>query len=331
MALGAGTGSEANLRAMRLTFILPALDEAAGLMATLSPLQPLRAQGHEVILVDGGSRDGTPDLAAPWVDRVLTAPWGRARQMNTGAAVAQGEALVFLHADTRLPADAVALIQAALRQRLWGRFDVLIAGRPWVLKVVALLMNLRSRLTGIATGDQAIFVRREVFIAVGGFPDQPLMEDIALSRRLKRLGPTACLWQRVLTSGRRWESQGPWRTILLMWRLRFDYWRGVPAESLAVRYRLPAQTEAVTRLAARQTEVQVEGRAARPADGRFQGMETAAGPAEGRLQGTETADGPAAGPTAMPAAEPAAGPAARQVDVQVDGQAASPSDERRSQ
>ena len=298
---------------MRLTFILPALDEAAGLMATLSPLQPLRAQGHEVILVDGGSRDGTPDLAAPWVDRVLTSPRGRARQMNAGAAVAQGEALVFLHADTRLPADAVALIQAALRRRLWGRFDVLIAGRPWVLKVVALLMNLRSRLTGIATGDQAIFVRREAFTAVCGFPDQPLMEDIALSQRLKRLGPPVCLRQRVLTSGRRWESQGPWRTILLMWRLRFDYWRGVPAEVLAARYRLPAQTEAVTRLAARQAEVKVEGRAARPA--------------EGRLQGTKTAAGPAAGPTARPAAEPAARPAVRQVD----GQAASPSDERRSQ
>ncbi len=331
MALGAGTGSEANLRAMRLTFILPALDEAAGLMATLSPLQPLRAQGHEVILVDGGSRDGTPDLAAPWVDRVLIAPRGRARQMNTGAAVAQGEALVFLHADTRLPADAVALIQAALRRRLWGRFDVLIAGRPWVLKVVALLMNLRSRLTSIATGDQAIFVRRKAFTAVGGFPDQPLMEDIALSQRLKRLGPPVCLRHRVLTSGRRWESQGPWRTILLMWRLRLDYWRGVPAEALAARYRLPAQTEKVTWLAARQAEVQVEGRAARPADERCQGTETAAGPAEGRLQGTETAAGPAAGPTARPAAEPAAGPAVRQVDVQVDGQAASPSDERRPQ
>ena len=235
---------------MRLTFILPALDEAAGLITTLSPLQPLRAQGHEVILVDGGSQDGTPDLAAPWVDRVLTAPRGRARQMNAGAAAAQGDALVFLHADTRLPADAVALIQAALRQRLWGRFDVRIAGRPRVLKLVALLMNLRSRLTGIATGDQAIFVRREDFTAVGGFPDQPLMEDVELSQRLKRLGPPACLRQRVLTSGRRWESQGPWRTILLMWRLRFDYWRGVPAEALAARYRPPAQTETRARSAA---------------------------------------------------------------------------------
>ena len=229
---------------MRLSLILPALDEAAVIPATLASLQPLRALGHEVILVDGGSTDGTPTLAAPGVDRVITAPRGRARQMNAGAAQAQGEALVFLHADTRLPEGAGALVSDALQQRLWGRFDVRITGRPWVLRVVAALMNVRSRLTGIATGDQAIFVRRATFAALGGFPDLPLMEDIALSRRLKRLGPPACLRQRVTTSGRRWESQGPWRTILLMWRLRFDYWRGVPAESLAGRYRLPAQPPA---------------------------------------------------------------------------------------
>ncbi len=227
---------------MRLSFILPVLDEVAGLLDTLVPLQPLRRQGHEVILVDGGSRDGTPALAAPWVDRVLAAPRGRARQMNAGAAQAGGESLVFLHADTRLPEDAAPLIQAALRERLWGRFDVRIRGRLRLLKLVARLMNLRSRLTGIATGDQVFFVRREVFSALGGFPDQPLMEDIELSKRLKRRGPPACLRQRVLTSGRRWESQGAWRTIFLMWRLRFDYWRGVPVEALAARYCLAAQT-----------------------------------------------------------------------------------------
>ena len=264
---------------MRLTFILPALDEAAGLMATLSPLQSLRAQGHEVILVDGGSRDGTPDLAVPWVDRVLTAPRGRARQMNAGAAATQGEALVFLHADTRLPEDAAPLIQGALRERLWGRFDVRITGRPRVLKLVARLMNLRSRLTGIATGDQALFVRREAFTAVGGFPDQPLIEDIELSKRLKRLGPPACLRQRVLTSGRRWESQGPWRTILLMWCLRFDYWRGVPAEALAARYCLPARTQTV----------------ASPTDERCQLTDTVASLPDVRCQWTE--------PTARPTDE----------------------------
>ncbi|MGB7550353.1 MAG: TIGR04283 family arsenosugar biosynthesis glycosyltransferase [Chromatiaceae bacterium] len=229
---------------MRLSLILPALDEAESIPATLACLQPLRALGHEVILVDGGSTDGTPTLAAPRVDRVITSPRGRARQMNAGAAQAQGEALVFVHADTHLPEGAGSLISDALQHRLWGRFDVRIAGRPWVLKVVAALMNGRSRLTGITTGDQAIFVRRDTFAALGGFPDLPLMEDIALSRRLKRLGPPACLRQRVTTSGRRWESQGPWRTILLMWWLRFDYWRGVPAESLAGRYRPPAQPPA---------------------------------------------------------------------------------------
>ena len=227
---------------MRLSFILPALNEAAIIPATLASLQPLRALGHEVILVDGGSTDGTPTLAAPGVDRVITAPRGRARQMNAGAAQAQGEALVFLHADTHLPEGADALVRDALQARLWGRFDVRITGRPWVLRVVAALMNVRSRLTGIATGDQAIFVRRATFAALGGFPDLPLMEDIAISKGLKRLGPPACLRQRVTTSGRRWETQGPWRTILLMWRLRFDYWRGVPPEALAGRYRLSAQT-----------------------------------------------------------------------------------------
>ncbi|MFZ1539062.1 MAG: TIGR04283 family arsenosugar biosynthesis glycosyltransferase [Chromatiaceae bacterium] len=229
---------------MRLSLILPALNEAAGILATLASLQPLRAQGHEVILADGGSSDDTPALAAPWVDRVIIAPRGRARQMNAGAAQAQGEGLVFVHADTRLPEGAGILISNSLQHRLWGRFDVRIAGRPWVLRVVAAFMNRRSRLTGIATGDQAIFVRREIFAALGGFPDLPLMEDIALSKHLKRLGPPACLRQQVLTSGRRWETQGLWRTILLMWRLRFDYWRGVPAESLAGRYYLQAKPPA---------------------------------------------------------------------------------------
>jgi rSAM/selenodomain-associated transferase 2 len=221
---------------LRLSIVIPTLDEAAGLVPALAALQPLRALGHEVIVADGGSADGTPDLAAPLADLVLTAPRGRARQMNAGAAQARGEALVFLHADTRLPAAAEGLIAGALGARCWGRFDVHIAGRPRLLRLIAALMNLRSRLTGISTGDQAQFCTRAAFAAVGGFPDQPLMEDIELSVRLKRLGPPACLRARVVTSGRRWETQGPWRTLLLMWRLRFDYWRGVPAESLAGRY-----------------------------------------------------------------------------------------------
>ena len=221
---------------MRLSIVVPTLDEAADIVPTLARLHPLRAAGHEVIVVDGGSTDGTAALAAPLADQVLTARHGRAPQMNAGAARARGDALLFLHADTCLPERAAELVAAALCRRPWGRFDVRIAGRPRVLRLVAALMNLRSRVTGIATGDQAIFVRRSAFAAVGGFPDQPLMEDIELSRRLKRLGRPACIGERAVTSGRRWETQGPWRTILLMWRLRLDYWRGVPAERLAERY-----------------------------------------------------------------------------------------------
>lgn len=224
---------------MKFSFIVPTLNEAEGIVATLAVLQGWRALGHEVIVVDGGSLDATRSLARPLADQVKLAPPGRARQMNAGAATAQGEVLVFLHADTRLPAKALEAMRTGLRSHLWGRFDVAIAGRARVLRLVAVLMNLRSRLTCIATGDQAIFVTRAAFAAVGGYPEQPLMEDIELSKRLKRLGPPACLHDRAITSGRRWETHGPWRTILLMWRLRFDYWRGVPVERLASRYHAP--------------------------------------------------------------------------------------------
>jgi rSAM/selenodomain-associated transferase 2 len=169
---------------------------------------------------------------------VQTAPRGRASQMNAGAAVATSGVLLFLHADTQLPADAQALVEQALRSHAWGRFDVAIDGRSRWLPLVAALMNLRSRASGIATGDQAIFMRRDAFDAVGGFADQPLMEDIELSRRLRaRFGAPACLRAKVLTSGRRWDERGAWRTIALMWRLRLLYRLGVPAERLAAQYR----------------------------------------------------------------------------------------------
>ncbi|NCS66681.1 MAG: glycosyl transferase [Hydrogenophilaceae bacterium CG1_02_62_390] len=223
-----------------LSIVIPALNEADTIVATLARLQALRAGGHEVIVVDGGSTDATVARAEPLADRILAAPRGRARQMNAGAAVARGDVLVFLHADTRLPEQAVAVIRSALRHRLWGRFDVDIEGRAWMLRMVAAGMNLRSRLTGIATGDQTLFISRTAFAAVGGYPEQSLMEDIELSKRLNKLGPPACPRERVVTSGRRWEVNGVWRTILLMWRLRFDYWRGVPATRLATRYHAPA-------------------------------------------------------------------------------------------
>lgn len=224
-------------RAEALAIVVPMLDEAATLPALLVHLAGWRARGCEVVLVDGGSRDDSVEMARAAGFRVLIAERGRARQMNAGAQACGRALLLFLHADTRLPEAADAMVRAALAVQAWGRFDVRIDGRPLMLRVVAALMNLRSRLSGIATGDQAIFVRRDVFEAVGGFPDQPLMEDIELSCRLLRVSRPACLRARVRTSGRRWEQRGVWRTIALMWRLRWAYWRGVPAERLAEAYR----------------------------------------------------------------------------------------------
>jgi rSAM/selenodomain-associated transferase 2 len=221
-----------------LSIVVPVLDEAGELPGRLPALQALAGEGAEVLIVDGGSTDDTVALARAAGLHVLAAPRGRARQMNAGAARAQGDVLLFLHADTQLPDGAAALVAKHIATgHCWGRFDVRIAGRPALLRLVAGMMNLRSRVTGIATGDQALFVTRATFDRVGGFPDQPLMEDIEICRRLRRLAAPACIATPVTTSGRRWESRGVWRTILLMWRLRWDYWRGVPAGQLAARYR----------------------------------------------------------------------------------------------
>ena len=221
-----------------LSIIVPCLNEAEGIAGTVSALAPLRSRGAEVIVVDGGSSDGTVERAAPHADFVISARRGRASQVNAGAARARGEVLLFLHADTRLPESADALIVEGLRRlrRGWGRFDVAISGSHPLLRVVAWLMNTRSRLTGIATGDQAIFATRSLFTAAGGYPDIALMEDIALCKRLKRFGPPLCLRHRVTASGRRWEQHGVVRTILLMWRLRLAYWLGADPRNLAVRY-----------------------------------------------------------------------------------------------
>jgi rSAM/selenodomain-associated transferase 2 len=218
---------------VKLSIVIPALEEAAGIAAMLRSLAPLRARGHEVIVADGGSADGTPELAAPLADRVVAAPRGRARQMNAGAAAASGEALVFLHADSMLPDGAERLIAGALAQRPWGRFDVSIEGRSPLLGMVAFFMNWRSRLSGIATGDQAIFVRRDAFV---GFPEIALMEDIAFSKAMKRAGRPVCLRAKVTTSGRRWDRNGVLRTVVLMWRLRLAYALGASPEELARRY-----------------------------------------------------------------------------------------------
>jgi len=221
-----------------LSIIVPCLNEAEGICDTLAALAPLRGRGAEVIVVDGGSSDGTPTRAAPHADCVISAPRGRASQMNAGAGQARNEILLFLHADTLLPESADALIVEGLKRsrRGWGRFDVAISGSHPLLRVVAWLMNVRSRLTGIATGDQAIFTTRSLFTAAGGYPAIALMEDIALCKQLKRFGPPLCLRHRLTASGRRWEKRGVVRTILLMWRLRLAYWLGADPGKLAVRY-----------------------------------------------------------------------------------------------
>ena len=223
----------------RLSVVMPALNEAAGMAAALQALAPLAARGAQLLVADGGSVDDTVSLARAGGAQVIDAPRGRALQMNAGAQQSCGDILLFLHADTRLPLDADRLIAQAIANgtQVWGRFDVRIEGKPRTLRVIAAFMNRRSRWTGIATGDQALFMTRAAFDAVGGFPAQPLMEDIEISKRLLKLSHPACLRARVVTSGRRWETRGVWRTVLLMWLLRLAYWRGATPVRLPERYR----------------------------------------------------------------------------------------------
>ena len=219
---------------MQLSIIIPALNEAAHIADTLVPLQAMRARGVEIILVDGGSADATTHEATPWVDRIIDSEPGRARQMNAGAAIARGNALLFLHADSHLHDDADQLIANALSVpgTVWGRFNVAISGAHVMFPVVSWFMNHRSCLTGIATGDQGIFATRAAFELVGGFPDQPLMEDIELCARLKKISSPICLTEKITTSGRRWEKYGVWHTIVLMWWLRLRYSMGATPEEI---------------------------------------------------------------------------------------------------
>lgn len=220
---------------MRLSVIVPTLDEAGQIESTL---RRARTPAAEIVVVDGGSGDRTVELVSPLADRVVVSARGRAAQMNAGARAASGDVLLFLHADTLLPHGFAAAIERALAdpEVVGGRFDVVLSPTSPLLSLVAALMNLRSRLSRIATGDQAIFVRAESFAHLGGFAEMPLMEDIDFSRRLKRQGRVACLRARVTTSSRRWLADGPLRTILRMWTLRFLYFVGVPASRLRRAY-----------------------------------------------------------------------------------------------
>lgn len=224
----------------QLSIVVPLYQEAAQLVALWQSLAGLAQAGVEVILVNAQlppeCADKTSEIAAAHGIPLINAPKGRALQMNRGAECASRPWLLFLHADTRLPDDVLETLTRLPDKAQWGRFDVRISGRSWGLPMVAFFMNWRSRLTGIATGDQALFVRRDLFAALGGFPPQPLMEDIALSRRLRAVHWPQCVRSRVTTSGRRWDTYGLWPTILLMWRLRFAYWRGAAPETLAALY-----------------------------------------------------------------------------------------------
>jgi len=232
---------------LNLSIIIPLLNEAGNLPELIAHIVRLDPAPQQVILVDGGSVDGSvaiadsvlksTEVAQSIIDwHVIESTVGRAQQMNAGAILATGDVLLFLHADTELPADATDNIRQAVAQYDWGRFDVGLDSREPLLKIVGLMINQRSRLMSIATGDQAIFIKKSVFEQIGGYPDQPLMEDIELCKRLKKISRPACLKSKVTTSARRWQQHGTWRTIFLMWHLRFDYWRGVSPNVLKQRY-----------------------------------------------------------------------------------------------
>ncbi|MCU7920184.1 MAG: TIGR04283 family arsenosugar biosynthesis glycosyltransferase [Candidatus Thiodiazotropha sp. (ex Dulcina madagascariensis)] len=226
----------------RLSIVIPCLNEGELLEQCLGGLQFFRSQGHELVLVDGGSDASRVSHLPPYVDQFLVTSPGRARQMNLGALKACGDLLWFLHADTLVDRELEGVI-APLSQDgpVWGRFDIRLSGSHRMLRVVERMMNWRSRFSGIATGDQGIFVHRRLFDQVGGFPEQPLMEDIEISRRLKRIALPVCLRQHLVTSSRRWESRGILQTILLMWALRLGYWLGVSPERLAKLYNLESR------------------------------------------------------------------------------------------
>lgn len=216
-----------------ISIIIPTLNEESNIRACLVALQSFKEQS-EIIIVDGGSSDRTVGISKSLADKVIVSAKGRAKQMNAGAAQARGETLVFLHADTLLPQNSLELLSQI--DKGWGRFDIQLKGKVAMLKVVATLMNWRSRLTGIATGDQVIFVNKKLFNEVGGYSDIALMEDINLCAKLRKISSPICLDAKVISSGRRWEQFGVFKTIVLMWSLRIRYFFGESPETLSLLY-----------------------------------------------------------------------------------------------
>ena len=222
---------------MKISIIIPVLNEAKVLLLLLNQLQYLRVKGHEIILVDGYSNDNSCQCAQGLADIILKSDRGRALQMNHGACHATGELLLFLHADTRLPDNVDMLLTSAIHSnRAWGRFDVRLSGNPILFRIIEWFMNMRSRLTGVATGDQAIFITAGLFREINGFPEIALMEDIALSTKLRRIYRPIHLYEKVVTSSRRWEDNGIIRTVLTMWEIRLRYFLGAEPSTLAGLY-----------------------------------------------------------------------------------------------
>lgn len=222
---------------MFISIIIPVLNEEKAIQALLQQLQACRQLGHEVIVVDGGSTDDTVLIAKPLVDKIIQSGTGRADQMNSGAVEARGDVLWFLHADTIIPHNALEPILQAMKNNNWGRFNVKLSGSPVLFRVIEKMMNARSCISGIATGDQGIFVKKHHFELAKHYPNIPLMEDIELSKKLKKISWPVCLKEELITSSRRWEQNGILSTVLLMWRLRFLYWLGVSAAKLARQYK----------------------------------------------------------------------------------------------